>query len=133
GWNDGFTNWLSGSLSSYEAGKVSHLAMNNRNTNIDGDYAADTAANEVPGTSGDSGTGELTSIPFTLPKLKQSSSAPTLPIIASGGGCSLVWSGAGQLQTTANLSASFVTLPNATSPYKLPMTAPDAFYRLMVP
>ena len=46
--------------------------MNNRHSMVDGNYAADTAANEYG--VGDGGTGSLTSIAFELPALSPSSS-----------------------------------------------------------
>ncbi len=63
----GFDTWLSGSKKALDAGKVQHSTMNNRSVDIDGDYAADTAARETGG--GDNGMGVLTSMAFTLPKL----------------------------------------------------------------
>ena len=74
-WNEtinggnGFTTWLSGSKASLDAGLVTHSAMNNRSTDIDGDFAADTASNQTGG--GDSGMGVLASQPFALPILNR--------------------------------------------------------------
>ncbi|MFH1743658.1 MAG: hypothetical protein ABIH23_32030 [bacterium] len=62
------SGWLSGSDDSFYSGLVSHGAMNDRETDVDGDFAADTAAWQT-GINGDQGTGSLTSIPFTLPTL----------------------------------------------------------------
>ena len=75
-WNEvitggnGFTSWLSGSKKALDASLVTHSAMNNRSTDIDGDFAADTASNQTGG--GDSGMGILTSQPFALPNLNKS-------------------------------------------------------------
>ena len=62
------TTWLSGSWDFFLDGKVTHQAMNNRKTDVDGNYAADTADNANGG--GDNGEGTLTSIAFALPSLQ---------------------------------------------------------------
>ena len=60
--------WLSGSYEAFMDGRVEHMALNDRKTSVDGDFAADTANNATGG--GDPGTGTLTSIAFTLPTLE---------------------------------------------------------------
>lgn len=65
-------SWLSASQDCFNFDPncaAEHVAMNNRHSMADGNYAADTAANEYG--VGDNGTGRLTSIAFKLP------SAPT--------------------------------------------------------
>lgn len=67
-------SWLSASQECFDTNpecKAEHLAMNNRHSMADGNYAADTAANEYG--VGDNGTGRLTSIAFTLPSVLSTS------------------------------------------------------------
>lgn len=66
-------SWLSASQECYQFNPdcaAEHLSMNDRHSSVDGDYSADTAANEY--TNGDAGTGTLFSIGFELPTLAAS-------------------------------------------------------------
>jgi hypothetical protein len=62
----GLLSWLSGSVDSYMDALVDHVAMNNRHTMADGEFAADSAPNEYD--NGDAGTGTLVSTSFVLPQ-----------------------------------------------------------------
>jgi hypothetical protein len=85
----------------------------------------------VPGADGYRGTGEITSIAFTLPKLA-STAGPVLQIVSQAGILTLTWTGSGDLQTTTSLSNAFTTVPNATSPYTVPNDSSTRFYRIQV-
>lgn len=116
----GFESWLSGSKKSVDAGLVTHSVMNNRVTEIDGDFAADTAARETGG--GDNGMGVLTSIPFALPIL----SVPThheVSIRFSENAREVVveWE-SGTLYSSGTISGPYDEVAGAASPYQI---APD--------
>lgn len=59
--------WLDGLVCRDASCAAGHVAMNNRSTMADGNFAADSAPNEYA--NGDAGTGSLTSITFNLPTL----------------------------------------------------------------
>jgi hypothetical protein len=123
-----FTTWLSGNLEEYYAGRVTNLVLNDHASFYDGKYAADSAPNEIPGSNGDSDTGDITSIAFTLPKLVVPGSG--LKIVDNHGELSLTWNGTAVLQTTPSLTEPFVDVVSAVSPYAVPTVTPARFYRL---
>ena len=120
-----FTNWLSGTIDQYYLGKVDNLVLNDHASYYDGNFAADSAPNEIPGSNGDSDTGDITSVAFTLPSLPS-----ILHISESAGVLTLRWTGPGSLQTATTLSGPFVPVPNATNPYTVPTSSAARFYRL---
>ena len=129
--NPYWTNWLAGTLAEYEAGKVSHLVLNDHASYFDGNFAVDSGPNEVPGADGDGATGDITSIAFTLPKLASVTATSTLlRIVDTAGVLTLSWTGTGVLQTTTSLTNGFAAVTNATSPYQVPTDSPARFYRL---
>lgn len=123
-----FTNWLSGSLQQYYLGKVNNLVLNDHASDFDGQFAADSGPNEVPGSNSDSDTGDITSISFTLPHL---ATAPSVLTIGEKAGViTLSWTGSGVLQSATTLQGPYVAVPNATNPYTVPTTSAARFYRL---
>lgn len=128
-WEPTFTNWLSGNLAQYEAGLVNNLILNDHASSIDGNFAADSAPNEVPNSNSDSDTGEIRSIPFTLPTLAVT--PPVLAIASSGGVISLTWTGSGTLQSAPSPLGPYTPVSNGASPYTVSTATPETFYRLL--
>ena len=103
--------------------------LNDHPSYFDGNFAADSGPNEIPGSNSDSNTGDITSIAFTLPKLAPSGPS-VLKIQDVGGVLTLSWTGPGVLQSAQSLKGTFVPVPNATNPYTVPTTSAAQFYRL---
>ncbi|HXU77109.1 MAG TPA: DUF2341 domain-containing protein [Methylomirabilota bacterium] len=59
------------------------------------------------------------------------SSAVTLTFTVSGGNLILTWP-QGTLQSAASVTGTYGDLPSATSPYTVPLTGPQQFYRVRV-
>lgn len=125
----GFDTWLSGSKQALADGLVTHSAMNNRSTDIDGDFAADTAARETGG--GDSGLGVLTSIPFELPKLAPTAAPSSASITLSDDGSqvTLEWT-SGTLTSSDAVDGDFAPVDGASSPYTIAPEGRNRFFRV---
>jgi hypothetical protein len=59
------------------------------------------------------------------------SSAVTLTFTVSGGNLILTWP-QGTLQSAGSVTGTYGDLPSATSPYSVPLTGPQQFYRVRV-
>lgn len=113
-----FTTWLAGNEAALQAGLATHRTLNNRSTETDGRFSADSAPNETG--AGDRATGALTSIPFTLPQL--ATVPATLQIARQGAGLVITWAGGGVLEEAAVVTGPWSTVAGASSP--LVITAP---------
>lgn len=129
-WEPTFTNWLSGNLEVYRQGLVGSLPLNDHGSSFDGKYAADSAPNEVPHSNSDSDTGDITSIPFTLPKLG-GSPRPVLQIQSVAGVIKLSWTGGGTLLASPTINGTFLPVANAANPYIVTPNTPTMFYRVV--
>lgn len=121
----GFESWLSGSKKSIEAGLVTHSVMNNRVVEIDGDFAADTAARETGG--GDSGLGVLSSIPFSLPSLAQGGGAASIKLTDNNQEVVLEWE-SGTLHSAESVSGPYNEVTGATSPHQISPKITEKFF-----
>ena len=126
--DDRFTTWLAGDQYAIENGLATHRTLNNRSTEADGRFSADSAPNETG--AGDRATGALTSIPFTLPTLSAVVEPTVLSVRLSDGKVVLEWSGTGDLESAASLSGMWTPVPGATRPHVVEATAEAAFYRV---
>lgn len=117
----GFNSWLSGSRESVEAGTATHSVMNNRSVDIDGKFAADTAARETGG--GDGGIGSLTSIPFQLPSLT-TGGIQSIAIASE----KVVIEFSGTLKAADSIVGPFTPVPGASSPYEVTPDSSQKFY-----
>ena len=102
--------------------------MNNRATEVDGDYAADSAANQTGG--GDGGTGTLRSMPFALPKVETSPSILSIVREADASAVVISWSGTGALQTAPAATGPWTPVAVEGTTFRLPTSAEPAFFRL---
>jgi hypothetical protein len=123
-----FTTWLAGDQFAMENELATHRAMNNRSTDADGRFSADSGPNETG--AGDRATGALTSIPFQLPTLAAVVEPTALNVRWSDGKVVLDWSGNGTLESAASISGTWMTVPGASRPHVVEPTAAAAFYRV---
>ena len=127
----GFDTWLSGSKKALEDGLVTHSTMNNRSSDIDGNFAADTAARETGG--GDSGIGMLSSMPFDLPVVAAATAEPTVPVTISlstdGSQVTLEWEN-GTLNSASEANGDYVPVAGASSPYTIAAEGKSQFFQI---
>jgi hypothetical protein len=71
----------------------------------------------------------------STPPVVNTISTGTPPVIGSysvtGGNFGITWSGTAQLQEATNANGPFITITGATSPYFVPTTNAQAFFRLI--
>ncbi len=68
--------------------------------------------------------------PPSGPQVGPEETNPIIPTIIEGGQLHLEWNGSGTLQKSTNMQEPWIDVPNAVSPFVIPMTESQEFFRL---